>query len=123
MTMPKNYKSKETMLVITVGFLLLHLILKQRIFLSLALGFGIVGILSQWGSDKIDWLWSQLSLLLGRISNTVLLSLIFFLVLTPVGLFRRLFTKRSLVFWDKDKHGNFVTREHDYTKKDLENTW
>lgn len=119
----KNYKPKETMLVITVGFLLLHLVFKQRVFLFLALGFGLTGILSAWLSEKTDWLWQQLSLALGRVSNTVLLTLIFFLVLTPVGILRRLFTKGSFLSWDKDKHSNFTDRDHRYTKKDLENTW
>jgi hypothetical protein len=42
------------------------------------------------------WLWSRLSAVLGTLSSYVLLSLIFFLVVTPIGLLRRWLGKDSL---------------------------
>jgi hypothetical protein len=119
---PKN-RSKETVLVITVGFLVLYLVLKHRIFLTLSLAIGLAGILSSWLAGKIDWVWFKLSLVLGRISNTILLTLIFFLVLTPVGLFRRMLGKGGMFRIRKGQHSNFTNRDHSFTKQDLENVW
>jgi hypothetical protein len=116
-------KSKETVLVITVGFLVLYLILKHRIFLTLSLVIGLAGILSSWLSEKIDLVWNKLSLLSGRISNTLLLTLIFFLVLTPVGLFRRLLGKGGMMRVREGQESNFTDREHSFIKEDLENVW
>ena len=121
--MSAQYRSKETVLVITVGFLALHMIFKVRLFLTLSLVIGLAGILSSWLSEKIHFLWMGLSLLLGKVSNGILLTLVFFLVLTPVGLFRRLFKKSSMTLVDRDQESNFTDRDHSFTKQDLEKTW
>ncbi|MBN8851476.1 MAG: hypothetical protein BGO55_04135 [Sphingobacteriales bacterium 50-39] len=115
--------SKETVLVITVGFLALYLIFKHRIFLTVSFVIGLAGLLSSWLSEKIDIVWNKLSLLLGRISNTLLLTLIFFLVLTPMGLIRRLLGKGNLLRVREGQQTNFTDREHSFTKQDLENVW
>jgi len=115
--------SKETVLVITVGFLVLYLVFSRRTFLTLSLAVGLAGILSSWFSEKIELAWNKLSLLLGRISNTLLLTLIFFLVLTPMGLFRRLLGKGGMLRVPEGQKSNFTDREHSFTKQDLENVW
>jgi len=121
--MSAQNKSKETVLVITVGFLILYMIFKVKVFLSLALIIGVAGVLSSWLSEKIHFFWHKLSLLLGKVSNGILLTLVFFLVLTPVGLFRRLFKKNDMTRIDRGQQSNFTEREHSFTKQDLENTW
>jgi hypothetical protein len=117
--MQKNYQSKETVLVITVGFLILHLVFKGRVFLYCALVIGLAGVFSFWLSEKIDWVWNKLSLLLGKVSNGVLLTLIFFLVVTPMGLIRRIGKKG----FDPGAKSNFSDREHVFGKGDFEKVW
>ena len=117
--MQKNYQSKETVLVITVGFLILHLVFKGRVFLYCALVIGLAGVLSFWLSEKIDWVWKKLSLLLGKVSNGVLLTLIFFLVVTPVGLIRRIGKKR----FDPGAGSNFTDRDHVFGAAEFEKVW
>jgi hypothetical protein len=129
--MAKNYKPKETVLVITVGLLLLYIIFKNRVFVYCAVVVGITGVLSFYLSEKIDWLWNKLSVVMGAVSNRVLLALIFFFVVTPVGLIRRLRKKSRLTYFDKDKTTNFsdpgeegeTGRERVFGKKDMENMW
>jgi len=121
--MSASSRSKETILVITVGLLVLHLVFSARIFLTLSLIVGLTGILSTLLSEKIDFLWNKLSHLLGTVSNGVLLTLVFFLVLTPVGLVRRLFKKNGMTRAARDQRSNFTDRDHTFTKQDLEKTW
>src|ERR1700744_5977378 len=121
--MPKNYQAKETMLVITVGLLVLYVVLRRPVLLYCALGMGIIGVLSFYLSEKIHWAWNKLSLLLGAVSNRVLLGLVFFLVLTPMAVIRRLGKKDRLRRYDRSATSNFSVREHVFEKKDLENTW
>ena len=70
-------------------------------------------------------LWYKLSDILGIIVSTILLTLIFYLMVTPVGVVIRLFKK----LWMKNnKWGNspdsaFIDREHTYTKSDLKNPY
>ena len=123
MPMSPNYKAKETVLVITVGCIILYLVFKSKVFLYCALVIGLAGILSLYLSEKIDWVWGKLSFIMGEISNRVLLTIIFLLVVTPVGLIRRLRKKNSLTYFDKNATSNFTGRNHTFSKKDLENTW
>ncbi|MEM9533508.1 MAG: SxtJ family membrane protein [Pseudomonadota bacterium] len=44
----------------------------------------------------LNWLWHRLGLLLGHIVTPLVLGLIFFSVVTPIGLLRRLLGRRSL---------------------------
>ena len=123
--MPKSnpYKAKETVLVITVGCIILYLVFKNKVFLYCALVIGLAGVLSLYLSEKIDWVWGKLSFIMAEISNRVLLTIIFLLVVTPVGLIRRLRKKNSLTYFDKNATSNFTGRNHTFSKKDLENTW
>jgi hypothetical protein len=121
--MAKNYKAKETVLVITVGFLLLFILFKKSIFLYSAVVVGSAGAISSYLSDKIDWAWNKLASVMGAISNRVLLALLFFFVVTPVGLVRRLWKKNRLTYFNDEATSNFSDREHKFVKKDIENPW
>src|SRR6185437_6662080 len=102
--MAKNYQSKETVLVITVGFLVLFFVFKHRVFLYCALGIGLAGVFSFYLSEKIHWVWNKLSFLL-------------------VAVIRRLGKRGGLRRFDGKATTNFSRREHVFEKKDLENTW
>ncbi|HXO75099.1 MAG TPA: hypothetical protein VN824_07700 [Puia sp.] len=125
--MAKDYKPKETVLVITVGLLLLYLLFKNRVFLYCAVVIGLAGVLSFYLSGKIDWVWNKLSVVMGAVSNRVLLALVFFFVVMPVGLMRRIWKKKRLTYFDKDRTTNFSEpgngRERVFEKKDMENMW
>ena len=68
-------------------------------------------------------LWYGLSYFLGKIMSFVLQGLIFALVVTPVGLIRRLFGKDDLSLRKFRKGGKsvFVDRVHEYGKEDMVN--
>jgi hypothetical protein len=121
--MPKNYQAKETVLVITVGFLVLYIVFKKTGFLYCALGIGLAGVFSFYLSEKIHWFWNRLSVLLGAVSNRVLLGVVFFLVLTPMALIRRMRGKDGLRRFDTSATSNFSRREQVFEKKDLEQVW
>lgn len=69
--------------------------------------------------------WFGLSVILGAISSRVVLTGVFFGVVVPVGLFRRLAGKDPLQRrqFKKSKESVLVTREHLYTPGDLANTF
>ncbi|HMI63917.1 MAG TPA: hypothetical protein VK518_23535 [Puia sp.] len=125
--MAKNYKPKETVLVITVGLLLLYILFRNRIFLYSAVVVGLAGVLSFYVSEKIDWVWNKVSVVMGGVSNRVLLALVFFFVVMPVGLIRRFWKKKRLTYFDRGKTTNFSEPEKGgervFGKKDLENMW
>jgi hypothetical protein len=121
--MSKNYQAKETVLVITVGLLVCYVVFKKAGFLYAALGIGVIGVLSFYLSEKIHWAWNKLSLLLGAVSNRVLLGIVFFLVLTPMALIRRMRKKDGMRRFDPGATSNFSRREHVFERGDLEKVW
>jgi multisubunit Na+/H+ antiporter MnhG subunit len=76
--------------------------------------------------------WFTLANLLGFISSKILLTLIFFLVITPIGMYRKLrwkylssgqqekFDSMGFSLWKKNQNSVFVSHAYKYSKKDLE---
>jgi polyferredoxin len=66
-------------------------------------------------------LWFGLSKLLSIVSPAIILGILFFLVVTPVGLLRRLLGKDSMKLkqFKKDKHSVMIDRDHLYIETDL----
>lgn len=116
-------KSLETMLVLTAGSLLLYAWLHVRAGLYLAFAFSLTGILSGYLGRQVTRVWMLLAQGLGKVSNALLLTLVFLLVLTPVGIIRRLRGKDKLTRADPGATSNFISREHLFTRDDLENLW
>lgn len=67
------------------------------------------------------WLWFGLALVLGKIVSTILLSIIWLVMVVPVGLLRRIMGKDPLMLrpWRKDSASCFITRDYTYTAEDL----
>ena len=121
--MKNNEKPVETMLVLAMVCLLAEVVLHWRAALYLCFGFGAIGIFSSYLSARITRVWMSFGRLLGRVTNGVLLSVVYLLVVVPVALFRRFRGRDKLTRFDKKGTSNFVSRDHLFIKTDLEKTW
>ncbi len=67
-------------------------------------------------------LWLGLSNLLGAVMSRVLLTILFFIMVTPIGVFRRIIGNDSLQIkkWKKDSISVFQVRDHAYQPKDID---
>ncbi len=113
----------KTVLVITVGFLVLYLIFGNRYFLIVGSIVGISGVLSGWISEKIEWFWFKLTYVLSLIVPNILLGIVFYLILTPIAFFANLVGKVDAFQLDKPTDTAYVTLNKKYTGKDLKNPW
>lgn len=70
-------------------------------------------------------LWFGLSQVLSHISSTIVLSLVFFIIVTPVGLIRKLMGKDSLKIkqFKKNNQSVLIDRNHLYAADDLTHTF
>ena len=68
------------------------------------------------------WFWFRLAKILEQTTSKIILFLVFFIVITPVGIIRRLTRKDTLQLkrFQKDKRSVFEEKEHRYTQKDME---
>ena len=69
--------------------------------------------------------WFGLSKILNAISSRIMMAIVFFLVLTPIALIRKLTGVDSLKIkeFKKNKQSVMIQRDHLYTGADLENTF
>ena len=69
------------------------------------------------------WLWYKLAYIAEMVFSKILLFVVFFLLVTPVGLLRRWFAKDNLHLkkFGKTKESTFVVKERTYDKESLEN--
>lgn len=91
-----------------------------------ALGLGIVLLVLDmaWPSafKPAAKIWLGFSHLLGTVMSKVLLAVVFFTVLTPIGLLRRVFGKDSMRLRDfkTSSASVFRVRDHRFSSKDIE---
>jgi predicted membrane protein len=122
----KREKNLETMLVITVGMLVLYFIFRSKSWsnylLITSLVMGLIGVFSNFLSEKVTWVWGKIAHILGTFNSYVLLTAIFFIFLTPVAFLFKLTRKDNLKL--KAQKGTvYEERNHLYVAKDLENVW
>ena len=122
----KNIKSEKSDLWkfgITIGVILLiiagFLFWKEKESFQILLTFGvtlcILGIVIPFILKPIYWVWMIFATILGWIMTRVILSLLFYIIFTPIGLIPRFFGKQFLELrWDKSKESywNYRTNEH-----------
>lgn len=119
----------KVILVMVVGFLLIATYLNwkteytdaARILFYVALGIGVASF-SPPLERLVVWIWGKIAMVLGWINTKIILSVVFFIFLTPFGILSRIFSKNALQLKQSSKT-TFVERNHTYTKKDLENIW
>jgi hypothetical protein len=123
MSSPLKSNPSQTLLVICTGLVLVYFIFDIRWILFLSFGLGVLGILSDWFSKKVEWVWFKLTLLLSLIVPNILLGLVFFLFLTPIAFFANLFKKKDSLLIKRPEFSAYQTINKKYQAKDLENPW
>ncbi len=118
----KTDTSKSTILIISMGFLVLFLVFTWQWAVIVSLIVGVVGIISSFLSKKIEWVWMKIAQLLGYIVPNILLSIVFFLFLYPISLLSKLFSKDPLMLSNKYKT-YFIDINKEMDKKSFEKIW
>lgn len=122
--MKNETKTYQGILAMVTGFTVLFLIFSKAWLLYIAAGVGVVTLFSNSAAYFIYKYWMKLAQLLGAVNSKILLTIIFFLFLTPLSLLYRLLNKDTLQLKkDTSKTSYFITRNHTYTKADLEKMW
>ncbi len=77
-----------------------------------ALGFGLAALLVPAWLAPLNRLWTRFGLLLGRVTQPIVLGLLFFVVVTPIGLVMRLSGNDPLrLKWRHDETSYWLRRE------------
>jgi Saxitoxin biosynthesis operon protein SxtJ len=122
MKQSQRYKELETILTLVLAFGVFYWKYKKPWLLLIAFIIGLIGLLIPVVAKAIHWLWMKLAEGMGFVTSKVILTLIFIIIVIPLGWISKKMGKSSV----KIKQGGasyFKERNHTYTKEDLENMW
>lgn len=109
---------KDTGSAITLLFLLLSF-KGNKLFLSVAMVFLLLTIVYPSSLYPVAYIWLQVTRALSFIMPKVFFGIVFFTMVVPVGLFKKLLGKDSLLL-NKKYQTAFFDRNHKYVKADVD---
>lgn len=115
----------KAQLVIVTGLVVLSFIFKS-VSTYLIYAAAIIGLLCVFlpvVGDFIVKIWYKIAEGLGWFNSRVILSILFFVFLSPIAALYRLFTKNPMGIKRPSTNSVYTERNHVYQKKDLEQIW
>jgi hypothetical protein len=115
-------QSRDTGMAMVLLFLLAAASRKKEGYLFVAMALHVVNMTVPMVYRPIAIFWLGLSDLLGSVMSRILLSIVFFGVVTPIGIFRRLLGRDSLKLraFKASKESVMVERNHTFVAQDLD---
>lgn len=115
-------KCKDSGLALVLISLICYQVWKLEIFIILAIIFLVVAMTYPLIFQPFARFWFALSTALGTVVSKIILTVLFFVIVLPIGLIRRALGKDAMQMksWKKGKESVFRTRQHKFTAKDLE---
>lgn len=118
-------QSKDSGLALVLVSLILALATSPRYFLPLGIGLLIVTMTAPVLFKPFARFWFGLSHSLGSLVSRVLLTVLFYAMVTPVGLLRRALGKDAMQLksWKQGRTSVFQSRDHLFTRQDLDHPY
>lgn len=114
---------QKTLLTICTGLILMFLILKVKWLLTTAFFIGVAGISSDWLAVKIDWVWMKIAWLLSLVMPNVILTIIFYLFLTPIAFLNKIFGKKDPLMLKKQSGSLYRSYQKVFDQAYFEKHW
>jgi hypothetical protein len=119
--MDTRIKHLETIVVIVLGLIVFHWVFdNNKYLLWAAFAVGAIGVFIPFLAGKIHWAWMKLAHAMGYVMSKVMLTLVYVLVVVPMGFFSR---KKITMQLKSGTSSYFRERNYTYKKEDLENVW
>lgn len=115
-------KELKSLLVIVIGLLVFYLIFDSVYFVYASLTIGGTSLIIPKVGQGVIWVWFKIAQVLGWINSRILLSLVYFIFLTPISFLYRL-TKKNGLNLKSPKNSIYEERNYTYQAEDLDNPW
>jgi len=113
----------KTILVIVIGMLVIHIITKYNWALYTALVVGLSGTFSEFLAGIINTVWLKIGMLLSYIVPNIILTIIFYVFLTPIAFLSRIFGEKNQLNLKNTEKSIFKVRNTLYSTDSFENPW
>lgn len=108
----KNHSPYDSVIIIVIACIAIHLTWGGNFALWVGLLLSLAGLFSRKGVSLIHQGWMGLAEILGAISGTIILTLVYCILVVPFCFF----IKKKEDLW-------LHQRDHQYSKEDLEKPW
>lgn len=121
----KNNKqnNKEIVLSVQLGLLVAGYLTDSITFFIISLLIGLACNLSPIIENGISRTWLFIGQTIGQITKTIILTIIYYLLLTPLGLLKRIFTRDQYHFYKAPAKSAWQRIDKLYDSEDLANPW
>lgn len=118
-------QAKDTGMAMTLIALLIGYFGHRQSFLAAAIVLLLAAMTWPALYRPVARLWFGLSHMLGTVMSKIVLSMLFFVLVTPVGFVRKLTGADSLQLkkWKQDRSSVFRMRNHRFTSKDIQHPY
>ena len=118
-------QSRDTGMAMVLIFLIAAASRKKEGYLFVAMALHVVNMIVPQVYKPLGYLWFGLSDLLSTVVSKIMLSIVFFGVVTPIAILRRLSGKDSLKLraFKGGKDSVMVERNHSFVGRDLESPY
>jgi hypothetical protein len=115
-------QSRDTGMAMVLLFLIVAATRKREVYLFVGIALQILNMTVPRIYRPVAVIWLGLSDLMGMVVSKILLSIVFFVVVTPIGILRRLAGKDSLKLraFKGSADSVMLERNHTFIGKDLE---
>jgi hypothetical protein len=113
----------KTVLVISMGFLLIFLVTHWQWALFTSFAIGLIGVFSTYLSKKVDFLWMKLAYLLSLIVPNILLGAVFYLILFPISALSKLFRSKDPLVLTNRLKSTYIATKKSFDKESFEKPW
>ncbi|GGA88527.1 hypothetical protein [Puia dinghuensis] len=120
---PRKTETAKTMLAIVVGTLLIYFMTKKVWIIKVSVVIGLIGLLWDGLSKKIEIVWMKLTWLLSLVVPNILLSVIFFVFLTPIAFLSKIFGEKNQLHLKNTSNSLFKETNKDFNKESFERPW
>lgn len=117
-----NKQASDTGMAIMLILLLIGLFTKNDVYYKIAIPVLIINMTFPRFYYLFAIIWFGFSKILGTVMSKIILTIVYIVLVIPVGLFRRILGKDSLKLSEFKKGDNSVmmTRNYTFTSKDIE---
>lgn len=120
-----NKEHSDSGLALILMLLLIGVIWKFDLAVKIAVICVLIAMIKPLLFYPFTFIWLNISNVLGKIMSKIILTVIFYLFVAPVGLFRKILGKDSLKLnqFRKSDKSVFIERDHTFTKNDMLNPY
>jgi len=118
----KTNQAKDTGLAVVLVLLIIEYINRSNWIIIAAIAVLVLAMTSPKVFSPLAKIWFGFSHFLGLIVSKLILSIVFFFIVTPVGLVRKALGADSMKgkIWKKGEVSVLIKRNHRYVKEDIE---